>query len=340
MKARTIIGKATLVLIAGAIFGCSKNIHEKDPGEAGASVSIFDPLRLPKVDSTREPWLDPTVFFSDKAYLVFANTVPATEAAFIGGNDQMVSYLKENIVPHVVKGIGWLRPPMINFTVNAQGATESVVLVESCGNAPLDARLIELIKNMPQWKPAKDANGKATAQAFEFHVVQAACDLKSSTPPTRSVSMYDVPLTDREAAMDHPYDLEFSVEKAGENQYTLITTMELHGGSFYVSPNSTRDFKGKFHLEFANLGHVVLGDVIKETPRSKEEIDLHQYVNGLVNWVSVDTEYEHTFNVSSKEDFDIGGKYRFTIEPKCTLEEVPFMIKQRSGVLTIEKWKC
>ena len=30
----------------------------------------------------------------------------------------------------------------------------------------------------------------------------------------------------------------------------------------------------------------------------------------------------------------------FTIEPKCTLEEVPFLIKQRSGVLTIEKWKC
>ena len=31
----------------------------------------------------------------------------------------------------------------------------------TCGNEPLDARLIEVIENMPQWNPAKDANGKA-----------------------------------------------------------------------------------------------------------------------------------------------------------------------------------
>lgn len=266
--------------------------------------------------------------------------MPVTEATFIGGNDQIVSYLKENIVPHVAMGIGWLKPPIVNFTVNAQGATEDVVLVGTSGNSELDERLIEVIENMPPWKPAMDANGKATAQAFEFHVVQAACDQKPSTAPTRSVSMYDVPLLDRAVALDHPYDLEFSVEKAGKDQYRLITTMKLHGGSFYVSPHSTGDFKGKFRVEVASQGHVVLEDGFTETPRSKEEVDRHPFVNGPVNWVNVDTQYEHTFTVTSKEDFDLGGKYIFTIEPKCTLEEVPFMVKSRSGVITIEKWKC
>ena len=43
---------------------------------------------------------------------------------------------------------------------------------------------------------------------------------------------------------------------------------------------------------------------------------------------------------TSKEDFDIGGKIIFVIEPKCTLEEIPLMFKYRSGVLTVEPWKC
>ena len=152
--------------------------------------------------------------------------------------------------------------------------------------------------------------------------------------------MYDIPLSDRTAALEHPYDLEFRLEKGEGNTYTLITTMDLHGGSFYISPNAKRDFKGKFRVEIADQDHVVLGERIKEIPRSVEVIDLHPFVDGTVEWVNEDTRYEHTFTLMTKEDLDVGGKYSFTIEPKCTLEEVPFMIKQRSGVLTIEKWKC
>jgi TonB family protein len=343
MKARTFIGGATIVLIAGAILGYSATVPDGCADRAAVAISDFDPFKLPEGVKAQEPWLDPFVFLSDKAYVVHASTstnpAPASEAAYVGGHEELVSYLKANTVPHVAKGIGWLKPPMITFTVNAQGGTEDVVLVRSCGNEPLDARLIELIANMPKWKPAKDANGRAIAQAIEFHVVQAACD-QQPPPAIRSVSMYDVPLTDSAAAMDHPYDLHFRLEKAGESRYTLISTMDLHGGSFYVSPNSTRDFKGKFHVEVADLGHVVLEDSFKEIPRSIEVIDLHRFVNGPVDWVNADTKYEHTLTVTTKEDFDIGGKYQFTIEPKCTMEIIPFLIKQRSGVLTIEKWKC
>lgn len=343
MKGRTIIGAATLVLIAGAILGYSATVPEDCTARAADSFSDFDPFKTPRSDKAQEPWLDPFVFISDKAYVVQASTstgtVPASEATFPGGQTELVSYLKANTLPHVSKGIGWLKPPMITFTITAQGGTEDVVLVGSCRNAPLDTRLIAVIENMPKWKPAKDANGRAIAQAFDFHVVQAACDQKPP-PAIRSVSMYDVPLTDSAAAMDHPYDLHFRLEKAGGNRYTLITSMDLHGGSFYVSPNSTRDFKGKFHVEVADLGHVVLEESFKEIPRSIEVIDLHLFVNGPVDWVNTDTKYEHTLTVTTKEDFDIGGKYQFTIEPKCTMEIIPFLIKQRSGVLTIEKWKC
>ena len=70
MKGSKIIGGATLILVASAILGCSKTIPEGHTAQAAVSFSIFDALSLPKVVLPREPWLDPLVFFSDKAYLV------------------------------------------------------------------------------------------------------------------------------------------------------------------------------------------------------------------------------------------------------------------------------
>lgn len=342
MKATTIIGGATLVLVAGALVGTLLNGTEKLAAQA--AVTVFDPFAAGHGPAVQEPWLDPSVFFSDKAYVVAAmaslTDAGAADAAFIGGDDRLVAHLKERIVPHVVAGIGWLKPPVVRFVVDEQGAATKVELVATSGNEGLDAQLLRAVSGMPRWKPAQDAEGRAVSQAFEFKVVQAACLQQQTTPPTLKVSMYDVPLTDREAAMKHPYDIEFEVKQAGPNTYTLITTMKLHGGSFYVSPNARRDFKGKFHVEIANHDHVVLEDGFTETPRSTEVIEPHPFIDGTVNWVNVDTRYEHTLTVTSPEDFEIGGKYRFTIEPKCTLEVVPFLIKQRAGVLTIERWKC
>ena len=57
-------------------------------------------------------------------------------------------------------------------------------------------------------------------------------------------------------------------------------------------------------------------------------------------WVSGDTHYEHTFTIRSTRDLNVGGKYRFTIEPGCTMEIVPSVIKMCSGVLSIERAGC
>ncbi len=342
MKATTIIGGVTVILVAGALVGTI--VHGSEVGAAQAAITVFDPLAAGHGAMVQEPWLDPSVFHSDKAYMVAAITsqtdAGASDASFIGGDDRLVAHLKERIVPHVVAGIGWLKPPVVHFVVDEQGAATRVQLVKTSGNEGLDAQLLRAVSGMPRWNPAEDAGGRTVAQAFEFKVVQAACDQQATAAPTLKVSMYDVPLTDREAAMKHPYDIEFELKQTGADMYTLITTIKLHGGSFYVSPNARRDFKGKFHVEVANHDHVVLEDGFAETPRSMEVVDPHPFIDGTVNWVNVDTRYEHMLTVNSSEDFEIGGKYRFTIEPKCTLEEVPFMIRQRAGVLTIEKWKC
>ena len=158
--------------------------------------------------------------------------------------------------------------------------------------------------------------------------------------PVLEVSMYNSPSIDHEVAKDHPYDVDFKVEKTADGQYILVTSMKLHGGSFYVSPNSNGDFKGKFRVEVAPNDDLSFGDDFVETPLSKEVVDPHRFVNGPVNWVTEDTKYEHLLKVNSEVDFMIGGKLIFVIEPKCTLEEVPLMFKYRSGVLSVEPWKC
>jgi len=332
------------IVLAFACIGFTRTIPQQGHSEAGLSMAFFDPLILPLASFDREPWLDPMVFMSDKAYVVSArispNAAPRSNARFIGGQDRMVSYLKTNITGHIAKGIGWLKPPTVSFIVNELGETEKIVLVSTSGNAELDKRLVAVIEEMPVWIPAENTNGKAVKQEFEFNVVQGACDQNPPVTPVRSVSMYDSPLIDPLIAKEHPYDLEFALEKIDGTHYTLITSMKLFGGSFYVSPHSTQDFKGKFSVELADHKNVVIGLKFNEIPWSIEEIDQHQFVNGPVNWVKVDTKYEHTLTITSKEDFDVGGKYRFTIEPKCTMEEIPFIIKFRSGVLSIEKRGC
>ena len=160
------------------------------------------------------------------------------------------------------------------------------------------------------------------------------------TPPVLNVSMYDIPLTDREAALDHPYKLDFLLEKTAAAQYKLVTDMKLFGGSFYVSPHSSGAFKGKFRIEIAPNNDLILENDFVEIPRSIEVIDPHQFVNGPVNWVKEDTRYGHLLNILTEKDFEIGGKYIFTIEPKCTLEEIPILFKFKSGVLTVEEWRC
>ena len=186
---------------------------------------------------------------------------------------------------------------------------------------------------------------KNIVSLFLLSLLVACAERKATTSiepttPVLKVSMYESPLIDRETAINHPYDLAFELKKRTDGQYDLITDMKLFGGSFYVSPHSTVDFKGKFRIEVAPNGNLKMGDDFIEIPRSKEVIDPHPFVDGPVNWVQEDTRYEHRLTILSQEDFEIGGKIVFTIEPKCTLEEIPLIFKYKSGILTVEKWKC
>lgn len=166
------------------------------------------------------------------------------------------------------------------------------------------------------------------------------CAAPDSGIPVLDVSMYESPWIAREEAIEHPYEIGFEVVKVDHDEYVLQIDMKLFGGSFYVSPFSTQDFKGKFRVEVAPNAQMELGTEIVETPRTQPVIDLHPFVNGEVNWVTENTTYGYPLILNTHNDFEIGGKIIFTIEPKCTLEEIPMIFKYKDGELRVEKWEC
>jgi len=137
---------------------------------------------------------------------------------------------------------------------------------------------------------------------------------------------------------DDLYDLELRVEQTDAKVYYLVATLDFHNDSYAASPLSNNDFTGLFTLDVADFPYIQLDDAIEETPRSVETTDRGN--NTPVNWLREKTTYRRILHINANEDFDAGGKATFTIEPRCTFENIPFMIKNRGGVLSIEKWEC
>lgn len=130
-----------------------------------------------------------------------------------------------------------------------------------------------------------------------------------------------------------PYELKLNIHQLKNNIYDLEIQMLLFNNAYYASPNTKVDLKGKFtfHLD-TNNSFIVKNNLI-ETPLSNN-------TDGLTNWVRVNTTYNQQLEITTKKDFVVSGFIRFTIEPRCTLEKIPIIIKAEKGVVTFEIDKC
>ena len=137
-----------------------------------------------------------------------------------------------------------------------------------------------------------------------------------------------------------PYELKLDLHQLNNKTYDLEIKMLLNHNSYYVSPNAKRDFSGKFTFFVDPTNFFILKNNLIETPLSKEEYDSHPFVDGWVNWVRENTSYIQKLEITTSEDFEVRGFIRFTIEPRCTLEKIPLIIKRKNGVLKFEIDKC
>ena len=161
------------------------------------------------------------------------------------------------------------------------------------------------------------------------------------TITTNNIALNNQPLkVEKTEPFKEPYTIRFLFETTENNETYLIIEMELRNDSYYVSPYAKRDFKGKFNASLNDNDYFTLEGELMETPRSVEEIDMHPFVRGTVNWVRVNTIYRQKINIKTQEDFDVIGFVQFTIEPRCTMEKVEYIIKSRSGNVYFERFMC
>jgi hypothetical protein len=102
--------------------------------------------------------------------------VPEVEAEYIGGYDEMIAYLKDNSFDKISsKKLQPFPQSLVQFTINEEGKAENIKLTEASGDTEIDKLIIELNKEMPQWKPAANAKGEPVKQGFEFSVGPPNC---------------------------------------------------------------------------------------------------------------------------------------------------------------------
>jgi len=102
--------------------------------------------------------------------------IPEIEAAFIGGYEQLIAYLIENSNDKIsASSKDQFEPSTILFVVSENGEIEDVDLIKTTGNAEIDILLVELISNMPKWKPAENATGSKVEQQFVFNFGMFGC---------------------------------------------------------------------------------------------------------------------------------------------------------------------
>ena len=155
----------------------------------------------------------------------------------------------------------------------------------------------------------------------------------------QTISPYDEAWKfDQTVLMEQPYTLGFELDETKDGTPLLVLTMTLADGAFYVSPHSSSRFTGRFGVSFYDTDKVVLDSAFVEIPRSPMVYDAHGFVGGEVNWVKNSTRYEYPLHVHSQEDFKVNGLVSFTIEPRCTFEQVPFDLMMEDGKLRIQHY--
>lgn len=95
--------------------------------------------------------------------------VPIFEAKFPGGMSQLQAHLKTEIVDVVPTMI---KEPVelvkVQFTINEAGEVVDTRLSVSSGQTDVDRFIQQTICSMPLWRPARDIDGQAIPQEFEF----------------------------------------------------------------------------------------------------------------------------------------------------------------------------
>ena len=156
-------------------------------------------------------------------------------------------------------------------------------------------------------------------------------------PNTKTSSKKTTTISNGLYKVDNLYDLKINIETTKDNIQYLVVSIILKKDSYFVSPNDNNNFSGKFNLDLGNYQNVVFDGTIIETPLSIKKTNTN---NITVNNINVNTVYKQKLAIGLNPDFEVFGRVQFTIEPRCTYEEIPFKIIYKNNKMTITEAIC
>ncbi len=139
---------------------------------------------------------------------------------------------------------------------------------------------------------------------------------------------------------DSLYNINIEIIKTPTDDYNLVISVDLKNDSYYVSPNTKKEYKGKFYMDFGSYKAVSFSGKLQENKLEKSDIDPYQKVDDPENWVFGNAVFTQKLNLKTTEDFFVMGRIKFVIEPRCTMENIPFMISFKNGKMNITEAKC
>ena len=113
-----------------------------------------------------------TLAHNDVKILEFSFTVdPEVDAHFVGGQQQLMQYLKENAIATIPAGsFKGYDLVAVKFTITEEGEITNAQLFERAKDENINALLLSAIKKMPCWEPASHADGTKVKQEFALTV--------------------------------------------------------------------------------------------------------------------------------------------------------------------------
>ena len=157
---------------------------------------------------------------------------------------------------------------------------------------------------------------------------------KVEVPKTKTTTITNNTVT----IIDNLYTLQFKIEKTKNDKHNLIIEIHPKKGSFFISPLETKESKGKFYMDLGSYKDISFDGNIIETPLSITTLNHSSKAPML--WIKEKTIYTQPLNILSEEDFEVFGRVQFTIEPRCTFEEIPFAISYKDGKMIFIDPKC
>lgn len=105
-----------------------------------------------------------------------ATVVPDTQAQYTYSEEQLSEYMQENVLSKIPASHQEKFPPAaIQFTISEGGTITQFAILNTSGDDALDQMLLAALQHMPNWKPARNAQGETVPQQFTFNVGIQGC---------------------------------------------------------------------------------------------------------------------------------------------------------------------